>query len=433
MDSHALLLSFINTMKPNLKKFYGLFWWFHLKRNLLAIRFKMRRTSWAGRRDDEAKFASAFALLPILFLDLKKRNKGDETAGNKLIADLVKKENDNLITNTEEFKNQKNVSGRWHTYFDKLLVKGVGAFNSNECVSLEPDLKHVRIHRCIYFDVAKELNATKVAQIICDADIDLHNKLFPPFVFHRNGSEENTLAYGAIACEYVWENKSTYIQPDTSDFKKNGIVINPMLLLPLADAESLGLYYQKTENGTLVIPGYTGLETGQNVETLIHFDDVHIQARGRIRDKFYRPINGHPIGVKVDLLDESRQTSEIIQKIVSGEDAHLVNRQAIRYPANINVNFGDQQAQTRDINATGAAILGGNGIKPGQKLPFLFEYGEKQIETIGKVCWERTENSLLFGIHFENDDSAVEIGTMVNQVKAMHRNLTLDLSRNLPR
>ena len=98
---------------------------------------------------------------------------------------------------------------RWHAYFERCLIQGVGAFNENECLIIEAERFHYRVWRCVYHELMRTAGVPQLATVVCDLDVPYHNRLFPSFAFHRGDSERNTLAYGNRWCDYVWDQRTS--------------------------------------------------------------------------------------------------------------------------------------------------------------------------------------------------------------------------------
>lgn len=206
LEKSNLLWWSLGAMRPVLKRAYGWRWPMALVRALLSVPRLMSRTRWAGRKDAEARYVRTLAFLPALCLDLKRRL-GDRAPVVNLVAAVVNAAHEQA-SRTAGLHHLADPCERWHAYFDRMLVRGAGAYNENECVSLDPQRFHARVYRCVFAELAQETGVPELGGLVCDLDISFHQRLFPTFQFHRNGSVRNTLAHGGVCCEYVWERRA---------------------------------------------------------------------------------------------------------------------------------------------------------------------------------------------------------------------------------
>jgi hypothetical protein len=202
-----LLLSSLCALRPVLRRPYGWRWPLALARCALRSRRLVRRTRWADRRDEEARYVRALALWPAVYLDLRGRL-AEHTSGSvrELMAALFDVENERIARRARLFEIPDSRE-RWHVFFDRAILQGFGAFNENECLSVESDRFHFRVFRCVFAELATEVGVPELARMACDLNVAFYGRLLLPHEFHRNGSSRNTLAYGHPYCEYVWERR----------------------------------------------------------------------------------------------------------------------------------------------------------------------------------------------------------------------------------
>lgn len=177
----------------------------------------MKTTPWAGRDDEEAAFARSFALLPVLYRDVRAR---DPEVARELVAVVIHGQNRSFMTDArlEEIPDS---TERWQRYYELLLAK-LDTFCEYELVQCTGEIKHYRVHRCIFLDVAEALGAAELTGIICDLDCDTLGELLDDHDFHRNGSNANTLAHGASCREYVWQASNRLTCPLGRGRRKTG-------------------------------------------------------------------------------------------------------------------------------------------------------------------------------------------------------------------
>jgi hypothetical protein len=203
-----LLIGLVAAMRPALRRAYGLTWPFALVRCALHKQEIVRRTRWAGRKDAEARYVGTLALLPTIGIDLQRRL-GERAweVMRELTTAVVEAENARAARETGLLQ-IPDLCERWHAYFDRSIIHGVGAFNETECLAIQPDRFHYRVFRCVFAELARDAGVPELGRIVCDLDIPFHRRHFPAYEFHRGGSSRNTLAYGHACCEYVWERRA---------------------------------------------------------------------------------------------------------------------------------------------------------------------------------------------------------------------------------
>ena len=92
--------------------------------------------------------------------------------------------------------------------FNNLMdEKGAPQFNKREYLKRNNTICHFIIKRCIFKDFFTEVEMAELTKLFCEVDKEFFPKAFPEFEFSRNGSCENTIAYGKDHCEFVFERK----------------------------------------------------------------------------------------------------------------------------------------------------------------------------------------------------------------------------------
>lgn len=218
-----LLLGSVLAMRPVLRRAYGLTWPIALARCALNAGRLIRRTRWAGRGDAEARYARTLAILPAICLDMRRRMGERAWESMRDLATAVVEAENARAAQAAGLLNIADQRERWHAYFDRAIIQGVGAFNENECLAVEPGHFHYRVHRCVFAELARETGVPDLGRIVCDLDVPIHNRLFPAYEFHRQGSARNTLAYGHSCCEYVWDLRDGTGQGNHDEARPGGL------------------------------------------------------------------------------------------------------------------------------------------------------------------------------------------------------------------
>lgn len=201
------IIGSVHAMRPGLRRAYGVTWPIALARCALRAGSLIRRTRWAGRKDAEARYVRTLALLPAICLDVRGRlgERGVEIM-RELTTAVVEAENERIAREAGLFE-ITDPRERWHAYFDRAILQGAGAFNENECLSIDPDHFHYRVYRCVFAELTLATGVPELGRIVCDLDFSLQRRLFPAYEFHRGGLAQNTISYGHACCEYVWDRR----------------------------------------------------------------------------------------------------------------------------------------------------------------------------------------------------------------------------------
>ncbi len=196
-------------VRAALAREYGWRWPLALARCAVRSRTLVRQTRWAGRHDEEARLVRALALIPAVYLTLRERSGARALAGTReLAAALLAAANERLARDAA-LSATAGARARWHAFFDHAVAHGVGAFNENECLSVEVERFHLRVRRCLFADMARDLGLPELARMACGLPVPYCRDLLPSHDFRRKGSLESTLAYGYPHCDYLWEPKDT--------------------------------------------------------------------------------------------------------------------------------------------------------------------------------------------------------------------------------
>jgi hypothetical protein len=205
LHTTRLLLPTLFAARSVLRRGYGWRWPFALARCVRASRGLLRTTRWGVRSDAEARFVSVLTLFPAILLDAR-RHFGKDADG--LARDLLK-----IVLDFQARRIAADLAAtvgaheRWHAFADRAVLQGIGAFNETECLSVDGDRFHLRVHRCLFADLALDTGVLELAQILCDLGAAACGRLLSSYEFHRNGPAHETLAFRHTHCDYVWESR----------------------------------------------------------------------------------------------------------------------------------------------------------------------------------------------------------------------------------
>jgi hypothetical protein len=90
------------------------------------------------------------------------------------------------------------------SYFELVDKKGAGRFCKRE-ITYDDNTCHRVVTQCPFHDFLTEAGTPELTGLFCEVDKAFYSSAFPEFRFHRNGSWENTIAYGKDHCEFVFE------------------------------------------------------------------------------------------------------------------------------------------------------------------------------------------------------------------------------------
>ena len=112
----------------------------------------------------------------------------------------------------EQSVHASNMEGNWETEFARLEAfhdlmdeKGGPRFNTRTFLQREENLCHFQVTRCVFHDFFYSIDVPELTRLFCEVDRVFFTTEFPSVKFHRNGSWENTIAYGKEFCEFVFE------------------------------------------------------------------------------------------------------------------------------------------------------------------------------------------------------------------------------------
>ncbi|EHP85466.1 L-2-amino-thiazoline-4-carboxylic acid hydrolase [Methanotorris formicicus] len=96
----------------------------------------------------------------------------------------------------------------WFVFLIKSLLKKKIIFNRTQWAKMDNEAsefvkRHFIIKECIFHDFFTGVGIPELTKLFCEIDKVFFSKAFPEFEFHRNGSWENTIAYGKDFCELM--------------------------------------------------------------------------------------------------------------------------------------------------------------------------------------------------------------------------------------
>lgn len=154
----------------------------------------------------EARFLKPLTAFASLYLELTERLGHDEASRvMRGVATDVAVNLDMHEARAFELARVSDPMARSRACEDTMWRRGPGAaFNRHTQVRSTDDVLHLRITRCVYHEFFVATGTPMLARFICDSDRVFFEKLVPELAFDRDGSWQNTIAYGAAHCDYVW-------------------------------------------------------------------------------------------------------------------------------------------------------------------------------------------------------------------------------------
>jgi hypothetical protein len=203
--SRKVFFRAIPLLRSLFERHYGWRWPLALARCALRWRMLVAQTRWAGRDDDESRYARALTLVPSVYLVLRERLGARALDVVRGLATAMLKAASARTCAEESWPDESDPRARWHTFFDHAVARGLGAFDEIECLSVETEKLHFRVRRCLFADLARDIGLPELARMTCDLMVPFCRELLPGYRFRRGGSPESTLAYGHPCCDYIWE------------------------------------------------------------------------------------------------------------------------------------------------------------------------------------------------------------------------------------
>ncbi len=196
-----------NLMKSILSKEIGWKWPILLIKCVIKKREIFNKISWAKKKDEETKFVKRLSLVSAIYLELQ--NKFDKNKAFEIMRKILIPIGCNELESHLKSLNlkSKDPMEKLTAFNDLMSEKGVSKFNKLEYIRQDESICHFIIKKCIFKDFFTEAGTPELTKLFCGVDSEFFPKAFPEFKFHRNGSWENTLAYGKDHCKFVFELK----------------------------------------------------------------------------------------------------------------------------------------------------------------------------------------------------------------------------------
>lgn len=197
----------LKTTKAILRSEIGWSWPTFVLRSTFSKRRIYARTRWADMEGVEAEFAKRISLAPAIYSGLKDRigqDRAYESMRRILVTVGLEEQWDHL--NSLDLSGKEGME-RLMAFHDLMERVGMARFNTKERVREDSSVCHFRITRCMFHDFFSETGTPELTKMFCEVDRQFFPKAFPDIEFHRGGSWENTIAYGAEHCEFVFEVK----------------------------------------------------------------------------------------------------------------------------------------------------------------------------------------------------------------------------------
>ncbi len=183
----------------------GRMWFASLLTCWRKARSIFKNTKWNLEPGPEAQFVRRLALATAMYKELTDKF-GSETAFEIVQRIVVQ------IGFEEQSVNASQMHGTWDTEFSRLEAfhdlmdeKGGPRFNTRTFLQRDERLCHFRVTRCVFHDFFSSVEASELTRLFCEVDRVFFTTEFPSVKFHRNGSWENTIAFGRDFCEFIFE------------------------------------------------------------------------------------------------------------------------------------------------------------------------------------------------------------------------------------
>lgn len=194
-------------IKAVLRKELGKTWFIFLIRSSFYGKSLFKKSQWGKSNSEESKFLKRFSIVVALYLKLTEEFGKDKAY--QIMYDIsvpVGLSNQmNLVQSagiSDEFPMKRLMA------FIKLMEsEGATKYNEKIYVTRSAEVCHLKMKRCVFNDFFDAFNVPELTKLFCEVDFNFFPKGFPKLNAHRNGSWENTLAYGKKECDFVWELK----------------------------------------------------------------------------------------------------------------------------------------------------------------------------------------------------------------------------------
>jgi len=93
-------------------------------------------------------------------------------------------------------------------YLDYVDEKGAGRYCERFYSRSDDQVCHRVVTKCPFYEFLDAAGTPELTQLFCEVDRIFYKAAFPDLLFHRNGSWENTIAYGKNQCDFVFEQRA---------------------------------------------------------------------------------------------------------------------------------------------------------------------------------------------------------------------------------
>lgn len=162
----------------------------------------LANTSWANADGPEAEFVKRLAIAPMIYAGLQELL-GPRHAYEALWEVLVE------IGTMEQWDHMASLRidqlppMQALDAFNQLMDRrGMARFNTRRSVEKNDLVCRFEITRCIILDFLSEAGAPELTKAFCEVDRRFFPQAFPELEFGREGSWQNTMAYGRDVCTF---------------------------------------------------------------------------------------------------------------------------------------------------------------------------------------------------------------------------------------
>jgi hypothetical protein len=197
----------IRIMASVLSSEIGWSWSLLLLKCLISKSSIFNATHWAGREDDEARFAKRLCLTVALYRGLIDRIGRDRAfeAMRRILVPIGCQEQLGHVSSLNP--DRAHAMDKLWAFYEFMGTGGVGRFVDRSLVEKTDDLLEYEVKGCFFDRFYREVEMPELTQFFCEVDAEFFPKAFPEFEFHRGSSMENTVAYGEDHCRFVFERK----------------------------------------------------------------------------------------------------------------------------------------------------------------------------------------------------------------------------------
>lgn len=205
IEGGSLKISEIKIIRSVLGDVLGRTWFVSLLSCWRNARSLFKDTKWKSEPGPEAQFVKRLTLAAAMY------NKLSTKLGKDSAFDIVHR----IVVQIgfeEQSVHVSQMKGVWETEFarletfhDLMDTKGGPRFNTRTFLKRNGTLTHFRVTRCVFHDFFKSIGVPELTRLFCEVDRVFFTTEFSSVKFHRNGSWENTIAFGKDFCEFIFE------------------------------------------------------------------------------------------------------------------------------------------------------------------------------------------------------------------------------------